>query len=525
MNWLKSILIIVYLVFLLEPNLHAEKSIKQFVKKDYLHFYDSVEASLFDTTQKMDLRKYFLTAIYAKDTITKSLDAEQAYFRLLQYLKVLQEKKINEMKPEKQVKMLYKETHSQFFKKYEGNPVFEDIFKNGNYNCVTATLLYALLFDTLNIDYQIKESAVHVFLVALPGNKSITVESTDPKKGYLVLNESFKNKFVEYLLAQKLVTLSEVSQEGKDAIFDKFYYAQNNISLRQLIALLYYNNGVQFMDNGDYNRALKHFLKSYYLYPSEKSKYLVLSNILNELNKANYTKEEDWRNYVILSNFAGTMISVDNYCDEFLRITNRLLIEKTDTINYNNVYRYINQSVTDTVILKKISYIYHYESGRMYLTNKDYAKAYPHFELAFLLQPDNYQVQNIFVETFTASLQTMQEDTAMAKLEQIMEVYGKSLANTKMFYFLAAAYLYKAQLAFSNQKIKEGDEYLSKFESTYLKYNIGQQFYELIGEVYTKPAALFFKRNNAKKAREYIERGLKLAPGHYRLLNSLKILK
>jgi len=76
MKGFKNRLIIVQLFFLLGTNLHAERVIRQFVKKDYLYFSDTIEAALFDTSRKMDLRQYFLSAIYTKGSIAGPLDAE-----------------------------------------------------------------------------------------------------------------------------------------------------------------------------------------------------------------------------------------------------------------------------------------------------------------------------------------------------------------------------------------------------------------------------------------------------------------
>jgi len=90
---------------------------------------------------------------------------------------------------------------------------------------------------------------------------------------------------------------------------------------------------------------------------------------------------------------------------------------------------------------------------------------------------------------------------------------------------LVNIYLQKADMSYSMQNINMGDEALQKIElllNQYPTITIQQNY---IGDLYAKPAAYYFKMNNIKKAREYINRGLKYAPENYRLKNSLKMLR
>jgi len=67
-------------------------------------------------------------------------------------------KKINE----KKIRYIYDLVHSRFLIKYEAENRFYEIIRTGKYNCVTATALYALLFEALGIPYAIKEEPTHV---------------------------------------------------------------------------------------------------------------------------------------------------------------------------------------------------------------------------------------------------------------------------------------------------------------------------------------------------------------------------
>jgi hypothetical protein len=78
------------------------------------------------------------------------------------------------------MKLLFKEVHGYFFVKYDEEAFFSQIFDNGNYNCVTASMLYSIIFDHNKIPFEIKETPTHVYLVAFPGSENIMVETTNP---------------------------------------------------------------------------------------------------------------------------------------------------------------------------------------------------------------------------------------------------------------------------------------------------------------------------------------------------------
>ncbi len=86
-------------------------------------------------------------------------------------------------KPEKKIKFIYKTTHNQYFKKYELQTGFAEIFRNGNFNCVTASALYGIILNKCNITFEVRETPVHVYLIAYPDKEKIKIESTDPAAG------------------------------------------------------------------------------------------------------------------------------------------------------------------------------------------------------------------------------------------------------------------------------------------------------------------------------------------------------
>lgn len=56
----------------------------------------------------------------------------------------LESKKVRAKPVEKQVKLIFKEVHDSFLKRYLEEAIFTDLLETGTYNCVTASALYAV---------------------------------------------------------------------------------------------------------------------------------------------------------------------------------------------------------------------------------------------------------------------------------------------------------------------------------------------------------------------------------------------
>ncbi|WP_417213179.1 hypothetical protein [Bizionia sp.] len=162
--------------------------------------------------------------------------------RVNSLLKTFPEKESKAKKEQKRIKFIYDEIHSPFFNKYLLNSYFNDLFEDGTYNCVTASALYAYVFDELNIPYHVKETPTHVFLIAYPETYKIYLETTVPGEyGFIVPKESEVIKIIDELISYKLVTKDEVLEKGYMKFYEDLYYGREYINKNALIGMQYYN--------------------------------------------------------------------------------------------------------------------------------------------------------------------------------------------------------------------------------------------------------------------------------------------
>lgn len=420
-------------------------------------------------------------------------------------------------KPQKQIKGIYEKIHKTFLTKYEIENRFYEIFESGNYNCVTATALYAIIFERLNIPYAIKEEPTHVYLVAYPDIHNILVETTTPAFGFLNFDQAFKNNFINNLKNQKLISKDEFDTNTTEQLFNKYYFSTENINLEKLVGIHYMNDAIFQQEHEKIKESFEQAEKAYLFYPSKRCQYLVAS--FGSLYAGRTDLDPITRSKLVakLSRHKSMGITNDMIKGEFNNVTQEVMIKQNDKQLYKDCYNVFINGIDDTELINEISYYYNYENARIYFNQGNFEYARNYFRKSLVLQPNNVDLGLIFSQclskTFIAENSTSILDTVQMYRDQfpaLMEIQNfKSIVGT--------AYLLEFQNLYAKGKSTEGDKYKMLFEnliSNDKKLNI---HYDVIGQAYSTASTFYFKRGQKTRAKELIVKGLEYAPGSYEL--------
>src|SRR5690606_26814135 len=154
-------------------------------------------------------------------------------------------------KPNKKLKQLFKEVHKSFLRRYEDTANMNDRFKNGTCQCVSASVLYSYILESLAIPYQIKELPQHVFVIAYPESFNIMIETTDPTRGVFAPNTKGQEQFLNSLVKNKYLDQEYIDQVGKEKAFNEFFYGKTNITFQELVGILYFNEAIANLEKTD----------------------------------------------------------------------------------------------------------------------------------------------------------------------------------------------------------------------------------------------------------------------------------
>ncbi|MBB6462705.1 hypothetical protein [Flammeovirga kamogawensis] len=454
--------------------------------------------------------------------------SEQATDKLNQLFATLEKLKVRDKKPKKQVQIIYKEVHNQLFAKYIENISFYKIFENGEYNCATATSIYALVLDHFSIPYAIKKTPNHVYLQAYPNAENITMESTSPNNGFRFYSDKTKENLVNTLLENKLVSKSEVNTKGVNAVFDEYFFKDENITYRNLISILYSNEGFKEMGNEDFKMALSALQKGYSIYPNKLYEEVIVNLNLQILSEQEEYSLEYAKQIVYLSRYIGynNGLKSENFSSEFNSFQNEYMIKKQDTTTYKQIYA-VFQQIEDSIILDKINFDHYSVLAYHYYENKLFEESLATCEKALTLQPQNSEMYKVALSScveIILSQYTNNLTERIAFIEQQRVQYPFLEDELKLELLTLDAQLNLSFEYILKKDLTSAKKYIADFEKVFdpkIHYGIPKQN---VVALYDHLGMLYFKRRQTTNAKKAFLKGLSYYPNTYSLEQKIGFL-
>src|SRR4030042_788753 len=216
---LYKISIIVTVVFSAENSLFAGNGTDSLVLFSDLRYHSAFEKeAIFNfVNHRNDTFNLFM----AIDENMTAEEADRIHKTYLQVYDELNTKKIDSKKINKKIKIAYTSVHDHFLTKYNSNEYFPVMFGTGIYNCVSASMLFSLVFDRLEIPCKVMASSEHVYLIAPPRKNSVVIETTNPTFEKTIFTGEFKQQYVYYLRSSKLISDSDYQNKSVEEIFEE----------------------------------------------------------------------------------------------------------------------------------------------------------------------------------------------------------------------------------------------------------------------------------------------------------------
>lgn len=158
------------------------------------------------------------------------------------------------------LKHAFRETHRIYLKHYKAYSELEDIFKSGDFDCLSGTLFFSALLNNLNIEYKVYETNYHIFLVAMTSKGEVLIETTDKNNG-LVNN---KNEIAERINQYKL------NAGGSPSMYLSKLSIFNEVNQSQMIGLVLFNKAISKFLQTDYISCFNFLKESREIYNSPR---------------------------------------------------------------------------------------------------------------------------------------------------------------------------------------------------------------------------------------------------------------
>ncbi|MBN1118712.1 MAG: hypothetical protein JXA77_15985 [Bacteroidales bacterium] len=483
-----------------------------------LSFDNEVEKRLFEEYLNGDTEDLFglFYAVGCHDNFSKVKERRAIFNRAILDFK---SEKYQHMKPEKFAKVFYKNLHNKYFNKYEVQIMFNDVFKDGRYNCVTASAIFGLYFEELGYNYAIKLIPGHVYLTLFPDKESIKIETTNPLIGSYVIDNKYKKDFINYLVDSKIISKAEFEENSIDELFELHFNKEEEITLENLVGVLYYNSGLKYFEDEDYLKAFNQFEKAHVFYAAEVVEYMMTASL------GNYFILNGVKDRLTLRYIAKYLYYAKNepqkilFLELFGLFTQHVLIEQGDFNNYKDGYKYLKNAVSDSSMLSELGYIYNYELGRNYYNTGKIKESQECFKNAFLIKPDNLDAQSAIIEILAKRLSMESLMSVVADIENLYENNATLKNNNAFCNLYAHVCLGLCSQYFRIQNSNSGIKYLDKFEIIHESHPSLELNSNAVSDAYSSIAVYYFGKGNVKLAKKYIDKGLEITPHNFNLLH------
>ena len=455
----------------------------------------------------------FITRLATIDTSLTSQEINAFKATLKQFIATLPEKEEKERREEKRIKKIYNQIHHKFFKKYKDVAFFPELVAEGVYNCVTATALYAEVFEMLEIPFEVKEAPAHVYLIAYPQTLKIYLETTVPGRyGFFSISDNQRKKTVDELVELKLFTAEEVREKGYSQIYQEYFFGKKILEKEALIGIHFYNSAIFHYENKDYQTALEHINSSLELYESDFSKPLkreLLGQMLEELG-FNKKEEVDY----LFKVFEGLEFREDYSPDQLKVYLSKIILHDDNDLNFIEEAAIKFSGLTDSIAAKVSKQFFYDHIAEKHILRRNFAEAIRTADTLLSLDENSKLAKDILAAAVPSKISYIGNDKeALEQMDSFIQKYPFLLSDKRTLSLKALLLIKLAYYSYEKRNEKEAVNYLRSFEEQVQEYEPLLQIEpQAIKTLYLAAGRYYYGRNRYKEALTRFNKGLSYLP-------------
>lgn len=205
-----------------------------------------------------------VTQFYLQTFLSADRQNVSAELSFESFLKKLEKKRASIKKEKDFVRYVFTKTHREYLKNFESFASFNSLFHTGEYNCLTGTILYAIILNHFSIPHEVIETNYHIFIMVTTKQGKILLEATDPLNGFVESASNIEKRIASY--KQNTLTASNSKLTYYQFDFDLF----NSVTMDELRGLLYYNKAVDSFNHQQLEESVHFLVEAHQLYASSR---------------------------------------------------------------------------------------------------------------------------------------------------------------------------------------------------------------------------------------------------------------
>lgn len=488
---------------------------------DTLLFHSTYEQNQFAKAKKdeVDPIGLFIGFDAGEEEYANAMQKLDQFYRVVETLSMRK-------KSEKQfAKSLFTTVHGHFLRKYEDSAPFSLIFKNGYYNCVSATALFAIILDHYGVPYDIKEVPTHVYLIAYPGTHNIIYETTNPQ-GFYAPDNKTKENYVNGMVKAKLTTQEHVNSVGYNKVFEELYYPKDNISLIQLSSFQYSNKALSDYRDKKTEPALVNMFKAYELNPSTRNEFLKLSLIGSQLGASQMNGMYDPMYLIEFGNTVKDKSQKQEVVESFRGYLHQKLMKQANDSALISTYELLKSGIRDSSLRSEIGYYYNLGLAQWYGVKGRVDESLKYSSQAYAYNKNDLAAQELIIMSVLRKFMGSVNKGDIERLDAF-KVQFPFLADNLYFVSLyASSYAFKSATSFEADQGDEGYSNLKLLRQELDKHGKDLMINEhAVAMVFAEAGAYHFRLKQYNKAIEIMQEGFKYAPDDPELKTRIKIVE
>ncbi len=468
-----------------------------------------------DTTKNLEPLFFTVSAMAS--------DFKNADQRLSDWLRTYPDKEKVINGDRKAVKKFYQETHNKFLDKYVIAANYSDIFTKGEYNCVSASILFGSLLQKLSIPFVVKISPNHVFLVAFPNTTPTIIETTNPMVGTVVFTEKYKKDYLKQLREQKLISEKEFKNTSIDELFYFNYFNCKTAPFSALIGAQYYNKGLSSFSNQKIEDAFTNLQKASLFMSSESSAGALTIATVGVITLRKWDSEITYSAYKQLVRLPDSLLIPEAIKSEIKYLANDRIQQHKDTVSFNKAYTAMMSAVTREDIKTYLYTTYNSAIGELYLQNEKPDKAYPYLRDAYLADTTQKDLLRAICQSLFYSYNKPNPDELFTNYKRAKEELPILSTNRDYLNTFGGIILMSVNKQIMAAQLDKADALLLEFEKE-IPTSLTKFPEEIIDNTYGKMVKHYYRKKNNKKALQLVNRGLAYNPYSLELGEMKRIL-
>jgi len=317
------------------------------------------------------------------------------------------------MSDKNRLKYIFNYVQTKYLKQYKDVANINEIFESGTFNCVSASLIYASIFNSLGIPFQLKETPTHVYIIAYPKSLNIIVESTNAKG--LILEYDAKNKqiIVNDLVEKKLVSIDSLNAFGVEKTFEKFMFSDKNIDTTQAIGDLYYNECVKQSEVKNYVAALNSMYKAYKLHPNDKNKYILLTAYEQVISSSMNNSDKDFFYLTDYVNLLNNESSFQYLLQKYSNFLIKNIQQKSNPDACVSLFNVLKNRLYEKSQISSLTQFHSIELTKYYFRKNDYLKSLKICSEGLKVNLENNEIEYFFNEIINSKLRNIENNKSI----------------------------------------------------------------------------------------------------------------